>query len=158
MGGGEVSNLGMELSGLDIAESLGFLAKGDKKIPIRCFVADFEVKDGAFWPRTFVFDTTDTTLIMDGGANFKDESLNLRVSAHPKDPSLMSVRTPVTIKGHFSEPSVGVEKAPLVARGAAAVALGVLLTPLAAILAFIEPGGQLDSNCGALLQQNKVTE
>lgn len=155
---GEVSNLGLELAGLDLAQSLGVLAQGDAPVPIRCFVADFNVDDGAVWPRVFVFDTTDTTLTADGGLNFKDESLNLRLSAHPKDSSLAALRSPITVKGSFSRPDLGVEKAPLVARAGAALALGALLTPLAAILAFIDPSLQKDSDCGALLQDYPVSK
>jgi uncharacterized protein involved in outer membrane biogenesis len=46
MGSGRVSNLLMEYAGLDVAESLKFLIKGDRTVPIRCAFADFEVKDG----------------------------------------------------------------------------------------------------------------
>ena len=76
-----------------------------------------------------------------------------RLLAHPKKPTLISARTPITVQGAFSRPSVGVEAAPLGARAAGAVALGVLLTPLASILAFIDPGLAQDSDCAALMQQ-----
>jgi hypothetical protein len=46
-----------------------------------------------------------------------------------------------------------VEAGPLAARTAGAVALGVLLTPLASILALIEPGLEKNSDCGKLLQE-----
>jgi uncharacterized protein involved in outer membrane biogenesis len=158
MDDGQVSNLGLEIAGLDVAESAEFLAKGDQKVPIRCFVSDFQVKDGAVWPQLFVFDTTDTLLTADGGFNLKDESLNLRISAHPKDTSPVALRTPITIKGYFAKPSIGVDKGPLVAKAGAAVALGALLTPLASILAFIDPGLAKDSDCNALLQQTGITQ
>jgi hypothetical protein len=38
------------------------------------------------------------------------------------------------------------------AETAAAVALGVFLTPLASILAFVDPGLTKDADCGALLR------
>ena len=57
------------------------------------------------------------------------------------------------VSGAFSRPQVDVAKAPLAARAAGAVALGALLTPLASILAFIDPGLADDSDCAALLTE-----
>ncbi len=153
MNRGTFSNLGMELIGLDVAESLGFLAEGDRTIPIRCFVTDFEVQKGVMRPKVFVFDTTDTTVTADGTIGLDQETLNLKFLAHPKDPSPLSVRTPVTVGGHLASPSIGVDPVPLAARGAAAIALGTLLSPFAAILAFIEPGLQEDVDCARLQAQ-----
>jgi uncharacterized protein involved in outer membrane biogenesis len=153
---GEISNLAIEVAGLDIAETLGLLATKDKPAGIRCFVADLGVNNGVASPRLFLMDTTDSTVQAEGRIDLRNEQLDLRVKTQPKDPSILAVRTPVTIKGAFAGPSIGVEKGPLAARGAAAVALGVLLTPVASILAFIEPGLGKDSDCAALL--NEVQE
>jgi uncharacterized protein involved in outer membrane biogenesis len=150
---GSLSNLAMELVGLDVAEAAKFWAGGDKRIPLRCFVTDFRVEQGVMTPRVFVLDTTDTTVTGEGSISLKDELLGLRIKAHPKDPSLLAARTPITVNGAFSRPSIGLDAGPLAARGAGAVALGVLLTPLASILAFIEPGLERDSDCAALLGQ-----
>lgn len=150
MNRGTFSNLGMELIGLDIAESLGFLAEGDRTIPIRCFVTDFEVQKGVMRPKVFVFDTTDTTVTADGTIGLGRETLDLKFLAHPKDPSPLSVRAPVTVGGYLAVPRVGIDATSLAARGAAAVALGTLLSPFAAILAFIEPGLQGDVDCARL--------
>lgn len=158
MDGGSLSNLALELVGLDAAETARFLAGGDRRIPLRCFVADYKVEDGVMMPRVFVFDTTDTTLTSEGQINLKDERLDLRLLAHPKDPSPLSSRSPITVRGAFSRLEVGVEAGPLAARAAGAVVLGVLLTPLASILAFIEPGLERDSDCVALLQENRTQQ
>jgi uncharacterized protein involved in outer membrane biogenesis len=153
---GEISNLAVEAAGLDIAEALGLLATKDKPVGIRCFVADLGVNNGVAAPRLFVLDTTDSTILVEGPLDLRSEQMDLRVRTQPKDPSLFAVRTPITVKGSFAEPKIGVEKGPLAARGAAAVALGALLTPVASILAFIEPGLGKDSDCAALL--NEVQE
>lgn len=153
MSGGSMSNLALELIGIDIAESLGFLASGDRNVRLRCGVVDIGIENGLGTPRLFVIDTTDTTVTAEGTVSLRDEMLNLRLIAKPKDPSILSARTPVPVTGRFAGPSVGVEPGPLIARAGAAVALGVLLTPLASILAFIEPGLEKDSDCAALLQQ-----
>ena len=50
---------------------------------------------------------------------------------------------------------LGVKAGPALAQGGIAAALG-FLNPLAAILAFIDPGLAKDANCGPLLQQAKA--
>jgi uncharacterized protein involved in outer membrane biogenesis len=153
MNGGTLSNLAMELVGLDVAEAARFWAGGDRTIPLRCFAADFNVASGMMTPRLFVLDTSDTTVTAEGNISLTEELLGLKIKAHPKDPSLLAARTPINITGAFSRPSVNLDAGPLAARTAGAVALGLLLTPLASILAFIEPGLESDSDCVALLKQ-----
>lgn len=153
---GEISNLAIEAAGLDIAEALGLLATEDKSVAIRCFVADLGVNNGVASPRVFVLDTTDSTILVEGPLDLRSEQMDLRIKTQPKDSSIFTVRTPITVKGSLAEPSIGVEKGALAARGAAAIALGALLTPVASILAFIEPGLGKDSDCAALL--NEVQE
>lgn len=148
---GTISNLAVALAGLDIARALGLWATGDAPIPLRCFVADFDVRKGVMTPKTFVLDSSNSTLTAEGDISLADEQLDLRLLAHPKTPTLVSARSPITVSGAFSRPSVGVEAAPIGARAAGAVALGVLLTPLASILAFIDPGLAQDSDCAALI-------
>ena len=111
------------------------------------------MNNGVASPRVFLLDTTDSTILVEGPMDLRSEQLDLRVKTQPKDPSIFTVRTPITVKGRFARPSIGVEKGPLAARGAAAIALGVLLTPVASILAFIEPGLGKDSDCAALLSE-----
>ncbi|KZD08180.1 AsmA family protein [Oceanibaculum pacificum] len=155
MNGGELSNLAIELVGIDIAEAIGFWAGGDRNVAIRCLVGDLAVKDGLVTPRLFLLDTTDSTVEVKGGASLGEEQLGLRIETHPKDPSLLSARTPITVNGAFSQPRIGIDAGAAAARGAGALALGVLLTPLASVLAFIEPGLQQDSDCAALIEQRR---
>jgi len=151
MAGGKVSNLIIELAGLDIAEALGFELSKDEPVAVRCMVGDFGLKDGYMKSRAMVFDTTDTNVTGDAWANLKDETFELKMLAHPKDMSPLSVRTPVGMKGTFADPHVSIDPSGALARGAAAVALGTLLTPLAALLPLIETGGGEDSPCATLI-------
>jgi uncharacterized protein involved in outer membrane biogenesis len=156
MNSGTMSNLALELLGLDIAESLGFLIGGDKNVTIRCLIGSMKVTKGELVPRAFVLDTTDTTVTAEGAISLRDESMNLRVKAHPKDISILAARSPIHVGGHLGRPDVNIEVAPLAARGAGAVLLGALLSPLASVLAFVDPGLEQDSDCAKLLQENRV--
>ena len=115
--------------------------------------ADLGITDGMVKSNALVFDTEDTNVTGEASANLKTEQFDIEMLAHPKDPSPLSARTPVGAEGTFADPQVTVDPTAAVARGAAAVALGVLLTPLAALIPLIEPGDGQDSPCGQLLRQ-----
>jgi uncharacterized protein involved in outer membrane biogenesis len=153
MEGGQLSNLLIELIGLDVAESLGFLLTGDKVVPVQCLIADFTVNNGVASVRAFIIDTPDTLVEGTGTLNFKGEALKLRLIPSPKDVSLLSLKSPIRVEGTLKKPDVVIEKGGLAARGGAAAALSFVLTPVAGLLAFIEPGLGKDSNCAGLLQQ-----
>jgi uncharacterized protein involved in outer membrane biogenesis len=148
---GRISNLMMELFGIDFAESLQKLIGTDPSIPVRCTIADFIVSDGVVKTQLFLMDTTDTNVLMEGQVNLATEALDLRLTAHPKDFSPFSARNPIKIEGNLKKPRPYPEPAPLIARGAASVALGALLTPAAALIPWIELGLAEDSACHALV-------
>jgi hypothetical protein len=152
IGEGDVSDLMLRLSNLDIANTLLVLLRGDRNIPLRCMVADLSFENGLMRPRQFVFDTAHTTLTAEGHANFKDETLALRLIAKPKGRSLVSLRGPIGLNGTFANPSVMPDLKQLAGRGAAAAALAVVATPLAAIIPFVQMGGAPEVQCGPLLQ------
>jgi uncharacterized protein involved in outer membrane biogenesis len=155
VGEGEVSDLMLRLSNLDIANTLLVLMRGDRNIPIRCMVADLTFEDGLMRPRQFVLDTKHTTLFGQGKANFSDETLDLRLVSKPKGRSLISLRGPIVVGGTFGAPAVRPDMKQLSARGAAATALAVVGTPLAAVIPFIQLGGGKDQQCGELVQTAK---
>ncbi len=156
---GEISALLTELAGLDLLEALGFSISGkDRTFPIRCMVVDGEMQKGVLKTNTFVVDTTDTNIGGVGSLNFRDETLNFRLEAHPKDVSLLAFRAPVHVRGTLKKPTVGIDAATTGARGAAMIALGVLLTPLAALIPTIELGLGKDSDCAGLIAQAQAVQ
>lgn len=153
MENGKVSHLLVEVAGLDAAEIIGRMLSGDEAIGVRCLVADFAVAKGDMQSRTLVLDSTDTNI---GGRLHLDlskETLDGRLRPRPKDVSPLTARVPILIGGTLAEPKVSVDGGRLAGKGAAAVALGVLLTPLAAIIPFLDAGGGEDSPCRSLVSQ-----
>jgi uncharacterized protein involved in outer membrane biogenesis len=134
---GKVSHLLVEAAGIDIAQGLGVLIKGDDPLPMQCAVSQLLFVNGKVMPEVGVIDTRDTTLVVGGELSLADESLDLKMTAHPHDFSPMALRSPVEIKGTFSDPHVGLDPKPLVARGGAAAALS-LASPLASLLALLD--------------------
>jgi uncharacterized protein involved in outer membrane biogenesis len=143
---GEVSHLLVEAAGIDIADALGLVVKGDDKVPMQCAVAKLDIAQGKVMPEVFMVDTHASTLLVGGDLSLKDETLDLQLNAHPHhfSPwaphgfSIVAPRTPVDIDGTFSDPHVHLEAKPLLARGGAALALGTLVNPLAALLALVD--------------------
>lgn len=153
MAGGKISLLLMEASDLDIGQALPLFFGKDKSTRIRCGLADFNVVNGLLTSDVVVLDTDDSLLVGNMTINMKDEIINAKLDAKPKDNSLLSLHVPVVVSGRLKEPQVGLDAERTLSRGAAAVALGVLLTPFAAILPFIERGDAENTNCRELISR-----
>ncbi len=126
--------------------------KKDKAMVIRCGLVGFTVKDGIAEADPIIIDMDKTKMNTTGKISFKDESLDLKFQALSKDFSLLSGQSPIYIGGHFADLKVNPVSGQLLARGGIAAALGIVATPFAAILAFVDVGGTKDAACEPLLQ------
>jgi uncharacterized protein involved in outer membrane biogenesis len=71
---------------------------------------------------------------------------------------LLSLRSPIHVKGTFRNPDIGIDKGVLFARGAGAVGLAVLAAPAAALLPLTAGLGKSDDDrCTPLLDSMKTT-
>ena len=147
MGQGEISNLLLELAGLDIYEALKFLLGKDRRVAIRCAFGDFAVEDGVMTTRALAFDTADTIIVGEGTIDMGEEQLDLLLKPRPKDRSILALRSPLVIDGSFRDPGFRPDMGRLGLRGAIALALGSIAPP-AALLATLELGPGEDSSCG----------
>jgi uncharacterized protein involved in outer membrane biogenesis len=152
MGKGQISNLLLEVGGLDGAEIIKFLLRGDVNVPVRCAATAFDVKQGLMTSRALVLDTTDTVVYGDGTINLASEAIDLYFRPYPKDKSFLTLRSPLKVTGTLGAPNAGPDKGALAGRAAAALALGVI-NPLLALAATIETGPGQDANCGGILRQ-----
>ena len=157
MGGGQINALIIEALGLDVGEILAVLAAGGEEkesgmVPVQCLVSRFEVQDGVMTTRALVLETSDSTVTGSGTIDLGQETLDLTLLAHPKDASVLSASTPVAIKGTFRDPQIDVVSEELAEKGLAALALGVVLPVIGAILPFIETGEAEGVNCAALMK------
>lgn len=135
-------------------KGLGLLfASGNKKTEIRCGVVDFEAVHGDLKAKTFFIDTTNVLITGRGAVQLGSEDVNIAVQGDPKHLRFLRLRAPISITGTLADPTFGIKPEQLVAQVGAAVALGVLLTPIAAALAFVDPGLAKDKNCVAIMAQ-----
>ncbi len=128
-----------------------------EKRDINCGIVAFTVTAGKAVADPILIDTDKTVFRGRGGFNFGDESLKMSLEGDSKQFSLFSGQSPIAINGWFADPSVNPISAELLGRGAAAVALGVAATPLAALAAFIDLGDAKDVNCAPILAANRDT-
>jgi AsmA family protein len=154
---GAVRQAFAELLGINVASALGLLLTNDKsQTDVRCAVANFSAKNGTMRLDQFVFDTDVVTASGEGTVDFKNERVDLAITGHPKKPQLVRVRAPITITGPLMRPVIGVQAGSAIVQGGLAAGLAAVLSPLAAILPFVDPGLGKDADCGALLAQAKA--
>jgi uncharacterized protein involved in outer membrane biogenesis len=151
---GEVRSAFAELTGINVSKGLGLLlTKADDKAPIRCGVAQFNIKDGLMTAQNITFDTQNVVIKGKGDINLGPESLNLEIKGDPKKIRFTRLRSPIEVKGHLMKPSVGLNAGDTLKQGAVAAALGTVLTPLAAVIAFVDPGLAKDQNCAQMIAE-----
>lgn len=150
---GVISRSLMEIAGLNVGNYVMSKLFGDDEVKINCGAADLAMKNGVMTPRVFVFDTENALITITGTADFKNEKLDMDITPDSKGFRIFSLRSPLYVRGTFASPDVGVHVLPLAARGAGMVALGVLLTPAAGLLALIAPSTTDENACGPLLEQ-----
>ncbi|WP_438765490.1 AsmA family protein [Kushneria sp. TE3] len=152
---GRISRNLMELAGLNVGNYLIGELFGDEEVAIHCAAADLQIDDGLVQPRIFTIDTDNAIINVEGAVNLASEQMDLTIKPESKGFRIFTLRTPLSVGGTFKDPSPGVEAAPLIARGAAAVALGTLAAPAAALGALISTSAGEESQCGALIQRMK---
>jgi hypothetical protein len=151
---GEMREAFAELMGIDLARGLGLiLAKNEQETAVRCGVANFKADSGILRASTLLIDTTHVLVTGQGQIDLKTEALDLSLRGRPKEARVFRLRTPITLRGSLLQPKIGVQPGKLAAQTGGAVALGALLTPVAAILAFVDAGLAKDANCAALISQ-----
>jgi uncharacterized protein involved in outer membrane biogenesis len=136
---GKISHFLVEVVGLDIAQALGMVVRGDDMLPVQCAIAALDVRQGKAETTAVVVETSDSTLSGTGFVSLADERLGLVFKSQPKDISPISLRSPVHIEGTFANPEVGLEKTSIGLRLAAAAALAAI-TPVAAVVALFDLG------------------
>lgn len=155
--GGEIRQAFAELMGVNVARGLGLLlSDSQQQTPVRCAIAHFEAKDGLMTARHVVFDTGVVKATGEGTVNLDNEALDLRLRGQAKQVRLLHVMAPVTVKGTLLEPKISADVAGASAQVGMAAALGVVLTPVAAILPFVDAGLTDKADCVGLLADAKA--
>lgn len=143
----------VQLAELDFGTYVYKLFQGKLKEPVQinCGLIGFTVRKGIAAADPILIDTTKSVMVGRGGFSFRNEAVDLSFRADGKKFSLLSAQSPVAINGFFAKPAIDPISSDLFLRGGAAVALGLVATPLASVLAFVDIGDAKATACGPVL-------
>jgi len=151
---GQMSDALAELTGIDVVKGLGLLlSQKQPNAAIRCGVIDFQAQKGTLNARSVFIDTTNVLITGRGHVDLGAERLDLSLQGDPKKVRFFRLRSPITLHGTLLHPAIGVKPQNLLAQAGVAAALGTLLTPFAAALAFIDPGLAKNKDCSAVIAE-----
>lgn len=152
---GQIRQAFAELLGVNVSKGLLLLLSEDpRQTPIRCAVADFRVTDGIARANRIVFDTGVVLVHGSGTVNLRTERLDLTFEGESKRPRLLRLFMPIHVDGPLRSPGYDLKTGQAVAQGGVGVLLA-MVSPLAAILPFVEPGLAKDANCAALMAEGR---
>jgi len=149
---GDIESAFAELTGVDVAAGIGLLLrKPDDHAAIRCGIAQFGLQTGVAHAQDVAIDTQNLLITGGGQIDLGKEKLDLDIQGHPKKVRLLRLRAPIEIRGEILQPKFRLETGHLLKQGAIGAALGAIATPIAAAIAFVDPGLAKDQNCSQLL-------
>lgn len=146
LGGGDLSALLVDISGLEFGNAMLSALGVPNRAQIQCFVTDLPMRDGIVSTKALLLDTDEGRITGSGTANFRDQSLDFSLTTRSRHFSIGSLPGPINITGPMGKPSIR-PGAEVVARAGAATGLGILLTPLGALLPTIQFGVGDDNAC-----------
>jgi uncharacterized protein involved in outer membrane biogenesis len=137
--GGNLSALLIDITGLEFGNALLSALGVPNRANIECFVTDLPMHAGVVDTKVLLLDTNEARLIGKGSIDFRNQTLDYSITTRSKHFSIGSLPGPIDITGPLGDPSIrpGTE---VMARAGAAAGLGVLLTPLGALLPTIQFG------------------
>ncbi len=143
----------VQLSELDIGTFVQKMFQKELKEPVRinCGLIAFTVRGGVAATDPILIDTRENVILGRGGFSFATEAIDLAFRADSKRFSLFSGQSPVGVRGTFADPGLNVISPQLVTRAGAGLGLAVVASPIAGLLAFIDPGDAKAAACGPIL-------
>lgn len=149
----------VQLAELDLGTFVYKMFEGKLKEPVQinCGLIGFTVRNGVAAADPILIDTSKSVMVGRGGFSFRNEAVDLSFRADGKRFSLLSGQSPVGVGGYFAKPGINVISSDLFLRGGAAVALGLVATPLASVLAFVDIGDAKSAACSPILSGATAT-
>jgi uncharacterized protein involved in outer membrane biogenesis len=149
---GQIREAFAELMGINVAPGLfQLLSKDQDKTNLRCAVGQFDVSGGVARARRIVIDTKPVLVEGQGQVSFVNETIDVRLKGKNKKVRILHVMAPIRVTGRLNHVQVKPELIKAAPQVGIAAILGAVVSPLAAILPFIDPGLAKDANCSALV-------
>ena len=143
---GDVSALLVDISGLEFGNALLSALGVPDRAKIECFVADLPLNNGIVSTKALLLDTKEARVIGRGTIDLRTQTMDYSLTTRSKHFSIGSLPGPIDLTGPITSPSIR-PGAEVLARAGAAAGLGIVLTPLAALLPTIQFGVGHDNAC-----------
>jgi uncharacterized protein involved in outer membrane biogenesis len=144
---GNLSALLVDIAGLEFGNALLSALGVPNRANIECFVTDLPLRAGVVDTKALLLDTDEGRITGRGTIDLRNQTLDYSLTTRSKHFSVGSLPGPINISGPITSPSIR-PGAEVVARAGAAAGLGILLTPLGALLPTIQFGVGNDNACG----------
>ena len=143
---GDVSALLVDIAGLEFGNALLSALGVPNRAKIDCFDVDLPMRSGIVDIKELLLDTEEARVNGAGTINLRDQTMDVSMTTRSKHFSIGSLPGPINLSGPITSPSIrpGAEVA---ARAGAAVGLGIVLTPLGALLPTVQFGVGNDDAC-----------
>ncbi|MDN7213958.1 AsmA family protein, partial [Klebsiella pneumoniae] len=109
MNDGLISRNLMEILGLNVGNYLIGQIFGDEEVRVNCAAANIDVTNGVARPQIFAFDTENALINVTGTASFASEQLDLTIDPESKGFRVITLRSPLYVRGTFKSPQAGVK-------------------------------------------------
>lgn len=148
---GRIEGRALDLAAADLLRLLAPWTEGGDDTRLTCMLFASTIRDGRAHVDALAIDSERVLVTGEGVIDLGRERLDLELTPRPKDPSLLSLATPVDVRGPLAAPSVSPDEAAL-ARSAAGALLGNLVLPGAGFLLPFLSAGAEDHPCAATLK------
>ncbi|MBT6984888.1 MAG: AsmA family protein, partial [Rhodospirillaceae bacterium] len=123
---------------------------------LHCFANGYEFKNGVAVSQVLLLDTDSVTVVGEGQVDLSSEAIKYHLNPRPKNPSLLSLATPVDVSGTLAQPTI-LPDSVAVAGGVATAVVGNLLLPgVGLLLPLLSAGTGEDNPCLKVVKNGKA--
>ncbi|MGD9509124.1 MAG: AsmA family protein [Geminicoccaceae bacterium] len=134
MEGGRIDRTIVAALGLDLLRLLGAATGASPDtVEMHCALANLDVKDGLVTTDPLVIDTEIAEIGGRGTVDLKTETIDLSLTARPKETPLLTDLTGISVGGKLGKPEIQINPVVVAARGVAAATLGLVLKPFTSL-------------------------
>lgn len=124
---------------------------------LNCGVVHFGVQQGIATSNAFLFDTQVGYLKGKGSINLATEQIDFRLSPHPRDASLFSLKTKIRVSGSVDDPRVRPDSRSLAIKGSKALS-ALVIGPAGLLAPFVSLGARNQHPCDMQALRSRLDE
>jgi uncharacterized protein involved in outer membrane biogenesis len=153
---GHVRSQLLELLAKDLVVALVAKKSSEQGVRLHCFANGYVIKDGLADSQVLLLDTESMTVTGDGETNLADEAIRYRLAPKPKDPSLISLATPINVTGTLTDPGFAPDSVAVAGSVAIAVVGNLLLPGVGLLLPLLSAGTGEAHPCMNVIKNGKA--